>query len=95
MENDFTEVKQDIKEIKEKIHSIDITMAENTLSLKEHMAQTALLRDMVLPLHTERIGRLAVNSHKKDNFYKWAKILVTAATVITTVITILKIKGIM
>lgn len=92
------EIKEDIKEVKQKLHSIDITMAENTLSLKQHMEQTLLLRSMVLPLHEERLKKIGAEELKKTQSFttaeKW-KIAGTIAAIIGVAITLIKLyKGV-
>ena len=90
------EIKIDVKEIKEKLHSIDLTMAKNTQSLEEHMAQTMLLKEMVVPLHTERVGRIAVEvalDSKKNKLFSNLKIIGATLTAVATALTILHMLG--
>lgn len=91
-----SEIKADVKEIKEKIHSIDITMAKNTQSLEDHMAQTNLLKEMVLPLHTERIERQAIKEYKLNQraaLYDKLKIPTFIVSAIAAIATVLKMLG--
>lgn len=90
------EIKTDIKDIKEKIHSIDITMVENTLSLKEHMAQTEILREMVLPLHKDSIRVKAVKEYKekhRQELFDKLKVPTFIVSVIAAIATVLKMLG--
>lgn len=72
---------QDSKMYEELKRMNDILM-ENTNSLKDHMAQTALLKDTVikmdarlLPIELERIKKLAISE------YRWGAIVLTAKIV--------------
>jgi hypothetical protein len=68
-------------------------MAENTVSLKQHMEQTMLLRSMVLPLHEDRLKKIGAEELKKAQSFttaqKW-KIVGTIVAIIGVVFTVLK-----
>jgi hypothetical protein len=93
------EIKSDVKDIKDKLHSIDITMVKNTTSLEQHMEQTMLLREMVLPLHEDRLKKQGKDEYivkNQQNFfekYKFKFALFTAAVALVTLLVKL-IKGV-
>lgn len=64
-------------------------LQENTLSLKEHMAQTMLLRDMCLkidarlaPLEVKDIEQKAIKEYRKERIIMIAKVLSALAAIV-------------
>ena len=64
-------------------------LQENTLSLKEHMAQTMLLKDMCLkmdarlaPLEVQDIEQKAIKEYRKDRIMMMAKVLSALAAIV-------------
>lgn len=84
-------IKQDEKMYEEFKRMNDILQA-NTESLKEHMAQTALLKDQCMkidarlaPFEVERIEKEAVKKYRNEKLKKWGKILGLIATLVAII----------
>lgn len=65
----------------EELKRMNDILQENTLSLKEHMQQTQLLKDTVLkidarlaPIELERIEQEAVRKYRNEKLVKYGKI---------------------
>lgn len=86
------EIKSDVKDIKDKLHSIDLTMVKNTASLEQHMEQTMLLREMVLPLHEDRLRKQGKDDYivrNQQNFFEKYKFRFALLTALVALVTLL------
>lgn len=73
----------------EELRRMNDILQQNTESLKEHMAQTHLLKQTVLkmdarllPIEVERIEQEAIRKYRNEKLKKWGKILGIIATVV-------------
>lgn len=55
-----------IVNIEDNIAEIKTTLAKNTISLDHHILRTDQLQQMVEPLHTEYVGKQAIEKYKKQ-----------------------------
>lgn len=81
-------IKQD-EHMYEELKRMNDILQQNTESLKEHMAQTQLLKDTVLkidarlaPIEVERIEEEAVRKYRNAKLKKYGKVLGLIATAI-------------
>ena len=72
----------------EELKRMNNILQENTLSLKEHMQQTQLLKDTVLkidarlaPIELERIEEEAVRKYRNEKLMKYGKIFAVIAAI--------------
>lgn len=96
----LSKIDNKLDEVTEAIHKVDkevalqkvmfdARMEQNTDSLREHMAQTQLLKETIIkidarlaPIEVDRIQAEAIKKYRNDKLKKYGKILGSIATVV-------------